>query len=81
MDIRIGLDEQIILVSYDSDFVSAAKAVTKGGIGFVLDSMWNSVSDDLHESISTDLVLLVKIQQNRLAEALILTIYEEEFVP
>jgi uncharacterized LabA/DUF88 family protein len=51
VDIKIGLDDQIILVSYDSDFVSAAKAVTKGGIGFVLDSMWNSVSDDLHEYI------------------------------
>ena len=61
VDIKIGLDiaalafkekvDQIILVSGDSDFVPAAKAARREGIDFILDPMWNPISDDLHEHI------------------------------
>ena len=61
VDIKIGLDiaalafkekvNQIILISGDSDFVPAAKAARREGIDFILDPMWNPISDDLHEHI------------------------------
>ncbi|MCB2218066.1 MAG: NYN domain-containing protein [Desulfobulbaceae bacterium] len=61
VDIKIGLDiaalsykekvDQIILISGDSDFVPAAKTARREGIDFILDPMWNPISDDLHEHI------------------------------
>ncbi|HEY3761846.1 MAG TPA: NYN domain-containing protein [Verrucomicrobiae bacterium] len=61
VDMRIGLDiaslaykqqvDQIILVSGDSDFVPAAKLARREGIDFILDPMWATIRDDLHEHI------------------------------
>lgn len=61
VDMRLGLDvaslaykkqvDQIVLVAGDSDFVPAAKLARREGIDFVLDPMWASISDDLHEHI------------------------------
>ena len=58
---KIGLDiaslsykrqvDQIILISGDSDFVPAAKLARREGIDFILDPMWNDISDDLFEHI------------------------------
>jgi uncharacterized LabA/DUF88 family protein len=56
---RIGLDiaamafkrqiDQIGLVAGDSDFVPAAKLARREGIDFILDPMWATIRDDLHE--------------------------------
>ena len=43
--------DQIILVAGDSDFVPAAKLARREGIDFILDPMWHSISDNLHEHI------------------------------
>ena len=61
VDMRIGLDiasraykklvDQIILVAGDSDFVPAAKLARREGIDFLLDPMWASIREDLHEHI------------------------------
>jgi uncharacterized LabA/DUF88 family protein len=61
VDMRIGLDiaamafkrqvDQIILVAGDSDFVPAAKLARREGIDFVLDPMWATIREDLHEHI------------------------------
>lgn len=61
IDIRIGLDmaslsykklvEKIILVSGDSDFVSAAKLARREGIDVVLDPLWQHIDDSLFEHI------------------------------
>ena len=61
VDMKIGLDiasmafkkqvDQIILISGDSDFVSAAKLARREGIDFVLDPMWNSIKSNLFEHI------------------------------
>ena len=61
VDMRIGLDiasitlkrqaDTIVLVSGDSDFVSAAKLARREGVVFVLDPLWYSVSSDLLEHI------------------------------
>jgi uncharacterized LabA/DUF88 family protein len=61
VDMRIGLDiaslafkrqvDQIVLIAGDSDFVPAAKLARREGIDFILDSMWATVPDDLHEHI------------------------------
>ncbi len=61
VDMRIGLDiasmafkrqvDQIILVAGDSDFVPAAKLARREGIDFILDPMWASIREDLHEHI------------------------------
>jgi len=61
VDMRIGLDiaslsykehvDQIVLVSGDADFVPAAKLARREGIDFILDPMWQQVSDDLFEHI------------------------------
>jgi uncharacterized LabA/DUF88 family protein len=58
---RIGLDiaalafkrlaGRVILVSGDADFVPAAKLARREGIDFILDPMWQRVSDDLFEHI------------------------------
>lgn len=61
VDMKIGLDiaslsykgqvDQIILISGDSDFVSAAKHARREGIDFILDPMWSKIKDDLFEHI------------------------------
>ena len=61
VDMHIGLDiaamafkkqvDQVILVSGDSDFVPAAKLARREGIDFILDPMWATIRDDLHEHI------------------------------
>lgn len=61
VDMRIGLDiasmtfkkqvNQMILVAGDSDFVPAAKLARREGIDFILDPMWSSIREDLHEHI------------------------------
>lgn len=61
VDMRIGIDiaamafkrqvDQIILVAGDSDFVPAARLARREGIDFILDPMWASIRNDLHEHI------------------------------
>lgn len=61
VDMRIGLDiasialkkqaDTIVLVSGDSDFVPAAKLARREGVEFILDPMWQKISDDLFEHI------------------------------
>ena len=61
VDIKIGLDiatlsynklvKRIILVSGDSDFVSAAKLARREGIDVILDPMWQHIDDSLFEHI------------------------------
>ncbi|MYE55079.1 MAG: NYN domain-containing protein [Chloroflexi bacterium] len=61
VDMRIGLDiasitlkrqaDTIILVSGDSDFVPAAKLARREGVIFILDPLWQRVSNDLLEHI------------------------------
>jgi uncharacterized LabA/DUF88 family protein len=61
VDMRIGLDitsitlkqqaDTIVLVAGDSDFVPAAKLARREGVEFILDPMWQAISDDLHEHI------------------------------
>lgn len=61
VDMRIGLDiaalaaggtvNQIIMISGDSDFVPAAKHARREGIDFILDPLWATISDSLHEHI------------------------------
>ena len=61
VDMKIGLDiaslaykhqvDQIVLISGDSDFVSAAKLARREGIDFVLDPLGATVKPDLFEHI------------------------------
>lgn len=61
VDMRIGLDiaslsykkqvDQIILISGDSDFVSAAKLARREGIDFILDPMWADIKSNLSEHV------------------------------
>ena len=61
VDMKIGLDissmaykkqvDQIVLISGDSDFVSAAKLARREGIDFVLDPMGANIKPDLFEHI------------------------------
>ena len=61
VDMRIGLDiatmaykglvDQIILISGDSDFVSAAKLARREGIDFILDPMWADIRPNLSEHV------------------------------
>ena len=61
VDMRIGIDiaslaykhqvDRIVLVAGDSDFVPAAKLARREGIDFILDPMWNQISNDLMEHI------------------------------
>jgi uncharacterized LabA/DUF88 family protein len=61
VDMKIGLDiasvaykkqaDQIVLVARDADFVPAAKLARREGIDFVLDPMWITIANDLHEHI------------------------------
>lgn len=60
-DMKIGLDiasvaykkqaDQIVLVAGDADFVPAAKLARREGVDFILDPMWSSIADDLHEHV------------------------------
>lgn len=71
---RIGLDiasltykkqvDQIILVAGDSDFVPAAKLARREGVDFILDPMWASIRDDLHEHIDGLRSVLPRSDQN-----------------
>ncbi len=61
VDMRIGLDiasialkqqaDTIILVTGDSDFVPAAKLARREGMEFIVDPLWQKVSDDLYEHV------------------------------
>lgn len=61
VDMKIGLDiaslaykkqvDQIVLISGDSDFVSAAKLARREGIDFILDPMWADVKANLTEHV------------------------------
>lgn len=61
VDMRIGLDiasitlkklaKTIILIAGDADFVPAAKLARREGLQFILDPLWQSVSEDLFEHI------------------------------
>ncbi|MEG0688845.1 MAG: NYN domain-containing protein [Hungatella sp.] len=61
VDMKIGLDiaslsykkqvDQIVLLSGDSDFVSAAKLARREGIDFVLDPLGAPIKEDLFEHI------------------------------
>lgn len=61
VDMKIGLDiaslafkkqvDKIVLISGDSDFVPAAKLARREGIDFVLDPLFNHISEDLMEHI------------------------------
>ncbi|KAA5603970.1 NYN domain-containing protein [Roseospira marina] len=61
VDMRIGVDitsmtlkgqvDTIVLVTGDADFVPAAKLARREGVEFILDPMWQSISDELHEHI------------------------------
>ncbi len=61
VDMRIGLDiasitlkrlaTTVILVAGDADFVPAAKLARREGVQFILDPLWQSVSNDLFEHI------------------------------
>ncbi|NII11271.1 NYN domain-containing protein [Oleiagrimonas sp. C23AA] len=61
VDMKIGIDiaslahkrlvDQIVLVAGDADFIPAAKLARREGIDFILDPMWQGISNDLHEHI------------------------------
>ena len=61
VDMKIGLDiaslaykkqaDQIVLISGDSDFVSAAKLARREGMDFILDPMWASIKKNLSEHV------------------------------
>ncbi len=61
VDMRIGLDiatmtlkhqvDTLILVTGDSDFVPAAKLARREGVEFLLDPLWQQVSDELNEHV------------------------------
>jgi uncharacterized LabA/DUF88 family protein len=61
VDMRIGLDiasmtlkhqvDTIVLVTGDSDFVPAAKLARREGVEFLLDPLWQRVSDQLTEHV------------------------------
>lgn len=61
VDMKIGLDiaslaykhqvDQIVLISGDSDFVSAAKLARREGIDFILDPLGAKIKQDLFEHI------------------------------
>lgn len=60
-DVKIGIDitslalknqvDRIVLISGDGDFVPAAKLARREGIDFILDCLWNSIDNSLHEHI------------------------------
>lgn len=76
VDMKIGLDiaslaykqqvNQIILISGDSDFVSAAKLARREGIDFILDPLGSAIKPNLFEHIdglkTCDKKFTVKLQ-------------------
>lgn len=78
VDMRIGLDiasmaykkqvDQIVLISGDSDFVSAAKLARREGIDFILDPLFANIKPNLFEHIdglrSCDLAFKPKLALN-----------------
>lgn len=83
VDMKIGLDiasmaykkqvDQIILISGDSDFVSAAKLARREGIDFILDPLGSPIKPDLFEHIdglrTCDKLFTNHTQANHKAEA------------
>lgn len=75
VDMKIGLDissmaykkqvDQIILISGDSDFVSAAKLARREGIDFILDPMHAKIKDDLFEHIDGIRTPNLRIEQHK----------------
>ena len=73
VDMKIGLDiaslaykklvNTIILISGDSDFISAAKLARREGIDFILDPMWQHIDDNLFEHI--DGLQTVELKQKK----------------
>lgn len=61
VDMRIGVDitavalkkqaNRMILIAGDADFVPVAKLARREGIDFILDTMYQEISDDLFEHI------------------------------
>lgn len=61
VDMRIGLDiasitlkqqaDTIVLVTGDSDFTPAAKLARREGVEFILDPLWQGVTDELNEHV------------------------------
>ncbi len=61
VDMRIGLDiasmtlkqqaDTIVLVTGDSDFAPAAKLARREGVEFILDPLWQGVTDELNEHV------------------------------
>jgi len=61
VDIKLGIDiahlshhrlvDQLVFITGDTDFVPAAKMARAAGIDFILDPLWATVSDELHEHI------------------------------
>ena len=76
VDMRIGLDistmalkqqvDTIILVTGDSDFVPAAKLARREGVEFLLDPLWQKVSDDLLEHVDGIVSALAQRNSNRM---------------
>lgn len=70
VDMRIGLDiasltlkklaHTIVLIAGDADFVPAAKLARREGVQFILDPLWQKVSDDLFEHIDGLQTVLAK---------------------
>jgi uncharacterized LabA/DUF88 family protein len=74
VDMRIGLDiaaitlkrlaGTIVLIAGDADFVPAAKLARREGVQFILDPLWQKVSDDLFEHIDGLQTVLKKPARN-----------------
>ncbi len=74
VDMRIGVDistltlkkqiDTIILVTGDSDFVPAAKVARREGVEVLLDSLGQSINDDLHEHVDGVVSVLEKSLPN-----------------
>jgi uncharacterized LabA/DUF88 family protein len=43
--------QRLVLVTGDSDFVPAAKLARREGVEFLLDPLWQQVSDELNEHV------------------------------
>ena len=74
VDMRIGLDiasialkkqaDTMILVTGDSDFVPAAKLARREGVEFILDPLWQKVSDQLYEHVDGIISIFPKPSQS-----------------
>ncbi len=75
VDMKIGLDiaslafkkqvDQIILISGDSDFISAAKLARREGIDFVLNPMFATIKPNLSEHIDGIVSPLLKVDKKQ----------------